>query len=244
VVFQIYERIFRTLKVSVLIPVFNEKNTIIEILKKIDLEKKNLIKINFEIIVINDGSIDGSKDLLEKNSTLYSHLVSYEKNRGKGYALRQGLKHATGDVCLIQDADLEYLPENYKNLLLPFEKYDADIVYGSRFKGTSVNKVLLFWHMVANKIITLCSNIFSNLNFTDVEVGFKVLKTDIIKKIELKEDSFAIEIEITQKISKIKPKPRIFEVGTSYYGRSYSEGKKITFKDAIFAMIAIIRHSL
>ena len=231
------------MKVSILIPLFNEEDTIIKILDKISLERKNLSDINFEVIVIDDGSKDNSKKLLENNSNLFTHLISYEKNRGKGFALREGIKKISGDVCLIQDADLEYLPDNYRNLLLPFQKYEADVVYGSRFKSISTNKVLLFWHMIANKIITFCSNIFSNLNFTDVETGYKVFKSDLIRKIELKENSFAFEIEITQKIAKIKPKLKIFEVGVSYFGRTYSEGKKITFKDAILAMIAIIKHS-
>ena len=231
------------MKVSILIPLYNEENTVVEILKKIDLEKKKLTEIDFEIIAINDGSTDNSKKLLEDNSSLLSHLISYEKNKGKGYALREGFKKASGEICLIQDADLEYTPDNYKNLLQPFQKYNADVVYGSRFKSVGVNKILNFWHMVANKIITTFSNVFSNLNFTDVEVGYKVFKTEIIKKIELKENSFAFEVEVTQKISKIKPKPIIFEVGISYFGRSYKEGKKITYKDAFMAIIAIVRHS-
>ena len=231
------------MKVSILIPLFNEQNTFIKILNKINLEIKSLKNFDFEIIVINDGSKDNSLILLQENSELYSKLISYDKNHGKGYALRKGFKEATGDIFLIQDADLEYLPNNYISLLEPFEKHNADVVYGSRFKSISVNKVLLFWHMVANRIITFCSNIFSNLNFTDVETGFKVFKSDIIKKINLKENSFAFEIEVTQKIAKLSPKPKIFEVGVSYFGRSYSEGKKITFKDAIFAMIAIVKHS-
>ena len=230
-------------KVAIIIPAFNEENTIIKMLDKISLERKNLSDINFEVIVIDDGSKDNSKKLLENNSNLFTHLISYEKNRGKGFALREGIKKISGDVCLIQDADLEYLPDNYRNLLLPFQKYEADVVYGSRFKSISTNKVLLFWHMIANKIITFFLNIFSNLNFTDVETGYKVFKSDLIRKIELKENSFAFEIEITQKIAKIKPKLKIFEVGVSYFGRTYSEGKKITFKDAILAMIAIIKHS-
>ena len=153
------------------------------------------------------------------------------------------MKKISGEIILIQDADLEYLPHNYKNLLEPFKEYEAQVVYGSRFKSTEASRVLFFWHMIANKIITFCSNIFSNLNLTDVETGYKVFRSDILKKIDLKENSFAFEIEITQKIAKIKPKLRIFEVGISYFGRTYDEGKKIGFKDALSALISIFKHS-
>ena len=200
-------------------------------------------EFNFEVININDGSNDNSKKLLKENSSLYNTLISFNNNRGKGFAIKEGLKKISGEIILIQDADLEYLPHNYKNLLEPFEQYEAQVVYGSRFKSTEASRVLFFWHMIANKIITFCSNIFSNLNLTDVETGYKVFRSDILKKIDLKENSFAFEIEITQKIAKIKPKLRIFEVGISYFGRTYDEGKKIGFKDALSALISIFKHS-
>jgi len=231
------------MKVSILIPLYNEEKTIINILSQVQEEIKKLNEFTFEVIVINDGSYDNSKKLLEENSPLYNHLISFNSNKGKGFAIREGLKKITGQVVLIQDSDLEYLPHNYKNLLQPFKKYEAQVVYGSRFKSIETNRVLFFWHMIANKIITFFSNFFSNLNFTDVETGYKVFKADVIKTIELKENSFAFEIEVTQKIAKIKPKLRIFEVGISYFGRTYNEGKKIGFKDAIYAIIAIFKYS-
>jgi len=231
------------MKVSILVPLYNEERTIISILSKIQNEIKKLSNFSFEIIVVNDGSNDNSKKLLEENSSLYTKLISFNNNQGKGFAIKEGLKKISGEIVLIQDADLEYLPHNYNNLLEPFQKYEAQVVYGSRFKSSKTNKVLLFWHMIANKIITFFSNFFSNLNFTDVETGYKVFRSDVIKKIDLKENSFAFEVEITQKIAKIKPKLKIFEVGISYIGRNYNEGKKIGFRDAIYAFIAIIKYS-
>ena len=230
------------MKISIVVPLYNEEKTIINILSKIQNEIKKLNEFNFEVIIINDGSNDNSKKLLEENSNLYNTLISFNKNRGKGFAIKEGLKKISGEIILIQDADLEYLPHNYKNLLEPFKEYEAQVVYGSRFKSTEASRVLFFWHMIANKIITFCSNIFSNLNLTDVETGYKVFRSDILKKIDLKENSFAFEIEITQKIAKIKPKLRIFEVGISYFGRTYDEGKKIGFKDALSALISIFKH--
>jgi len=231
------------MKISIVVPLYNEERTIINILSKIQNEIKKLNEFDFEVIIINDGSNDNSKKLLEENSNLYNTLISFNKNRGKGFAIKEGLKKISGEIILIQDADLEYLPHNYKNLLEPFKEYEAQVVYGSRFKSTEASRVLFFWHMIANKIITFCSNIFSNLNLTDVETGYKVFRSDILKKIDLKENSFAFEIEITQKIAKIKPKLRIFEVGISYFGRTYDEGKKIGFKDALSALISIFKHS-
>ena len=231
------------MKISIVVPLYNEEKTIINILSKIQNEIKKLNEFNFEVIIVNDGSNDNSKKLLEENSNLYNTLISLNKNRGKGFAIKEGLKKISGEIILIQDADLEYLPHNYKNLLEPFEQYEAQVVYGSRFKSTEASRVLFFWHMIANKIITFCSNIFSNLNLTDVETGYKVFRSDILKKIDLKENSFAFEIEITQKIAKIKPKLRIFEVGISYFGRTYNEGKKIGFKDALSAFISIFKYS-
>ena len=231
------------MKVSILIPLFNEEKTIITILSKINDEIKNLSNFKFEIIIVDDGSLDNSKKLLENNSNLYTELISYNRNKGKGFAIREGLKKISGEIVLIQDSDLEYLPHNYKKLLEPFIKHEAHVVYGSRFKSVETNRVLFFWHMIANKIITFFSNFFSNLNFTDVETGYKVFKTDIIKSIDLKENSFAFEIEITQKIAKLKPKLRIFEVGISYFGRTYSEGKKIGFKDALLALVSIVKYA-
>ena len=230
------------MKVSIIVPLYNEEKTIVNILSKIQDEIIKLDKFNFEIIVINDGSNDNSKKLLEENPSLYNTLISLSDNRGKGFAIREGLKKVSGEIILIQDADLEYLPHNYKNLLEPFKKYNADVVYGSRLVYGEIHRVLFFWHVIANKIITFFSNLFTNLNLTDVETGYKVFKSDLLKKIDLKENSFAFEIEVTQKIAKIKPKLRIFEVGISYFGRTYQEGKKIKFKDAVYAFISIIKY--
>ena len=232
------------MKVSVIVPLYNEEKTIVNILSKIQDEIKKLNEFNFEVIIINDGSNDNSKKLLEENPSLYNTLISLSDNRGKGFAIREGLKKVSGEIILIQDADLEYLPHNYKNLLEPFKEYNADVVYGSRLVYGEIHRVLFFWHVIANKIITLCSNLFTNLNLTDVETGYKVFKSDLLKKIDLKENSFAFEIEVTQKIAKIKPKLIIFEVGISYFGRTYNEGKKIGFKDAIYAIIAIFKYSI
>ena len=231
------------MKVSVIVPLYNEEKTIVNILSKIQDEIIKLDKFNFEIIVVNDGSNDNSKKLLEENPNLYNSLISLSDNRGKGFAIREGLKKVSGEIILIQDADLEYLPHNYKNLLKPFKEYNADVVYGSRLAYGEIHRVLFFWHVIANKIITFCSNLFTNLNLTDVETGYKVFKSDLLKKIDLKENSFAFEIEVTQKVAKVKPKLIIFEVGISYFGRTYNEGKKIGFKDAIYAIIAILKHS-
>ena len=232
------------MKISIIVPLYNEERTIINILSRIQNEIKKLSEVSFEVIIINDGSNDNSKKLLEENSSLYNTLISFNNNRGKGFAIKEGLKKVSGEIILIQDADLEYLPHNYNNLLQPFKKYEAQVVYGSRFKSTEASRVLFFWHMIANKIITFCSNIFSNLNLTDVETGYKVFRSDILKKIDLKENSFAFEIEITQKIAKIKPKLMIFEVGISYFGRTYNEGKKIGFKDAVLALVSIVKYGI
>ena len=230
------------MKISIIVPLYNEEKTIIKILSKVQNEIKKLNEYNFEVIVINDGSNDNSRKFLEENLNLYDHLVSLDHNRGKGFAIREGLKKVSGEIVLIQDADLEYLPHNYKKLLRPFKSHNADVVYGSRLIYTDIHRVIFFWHMVANKIITFCSNVFTNLNLTDVETGYKIFRSDVLKKIELKENSFAFEIEVTQKIAKIKPNLKIFEVGISYFGRSYEEGKKIKFKDAVYALFVIFKY--
>ena len=230
------------MKISILIPAYNESRTIIEILKKIHANKdKNIYE--FEIIIINDGSTDDTEDKLIKNKHLYNELLSIKKNSGKGNALNLGFGKCTGEIIIIQDADLEYNPEDYPKLLSPFEKFDADIVYGSRFKSSDVNAVLLFWHTVANKIITLISNVFSGLNLTDVETGYKVFKKKLINEIQLNEKRFGIEIELTHKFSNLNPKPKIYEVGISYNGRTYLEGKKIGIKDAFAALYCILKYS-
>jgi len=224
-------------KISIIIPYYNEKNTINLLLNKIQEFKKYPV----EIIIINDGSDDGSREFLEKLDKENIKIIHHNKNYGKGRAIRTGFDNATGEIFLIQDADLEYSPEDYKILLRPFEEVDADVVYGSRFiGGNGYVRLHYYYHYLANKILTNMCNIFTNLNMTDMETGFKVFKKNAIKSIDLKENSFGIEPEITIKLAKQKFK--FFEVGISYRGRSYAEGKKITLKDAFIAIYCIIKY--
>lgn len=229
-----------TIKISVIIACFNERNTINKIIDKII----KLNKFNSEIIVIDDFSTDGSREFLKDISKdKIQHLILNDKNYGKGYSIRQGIKKATHDIILIQDADLEYDPSDYEKLIKPMIEDKADVVYGSRFIGSDEKRVLYFWHSLGNFILTLLSNIFSNLNLTDMENCYKVFKSDIIKKIEIKENRFGFEPEITAKISKINDL-RIYEVGIKYFGRKYKEGKKITWKDGFSAIRCIIYYNL
>ena len=225
------------MKISVIVPCYNEEKYIIEVLNKINLQKNTF---NIEIIVSDDKSTDNTLDILKNSSNLYDKLVIGEVNKGKGAAIKLALEKVTGDITLIQDADLEYSPEDYKKLLLPFFEKKADVVYGSRFSGSSEKRILYFHHRIANFLITLFSNLLTNLNFQDIETGYKVFKTDILKRLNLKEDSFGFEVEVTQKIAKLNLK--IFEVGISYSGRTYLEGKKITTIDAFKAIYCIIKY--
>ena len=229
------------MKLSIIIPCYNEVTTIKEIISKI--KNQPVTNIEKEIIVIDDHSSDGTRAVLENEikSDVY-RLILNSKNYGKGYSIKKGIDIATGDVILIQDADLEYDPIDYQKLLKPVIDNKADVVYGSRFLGTSERRVLYFWHTLGNKFLTLLSNMLSNLNLTDMEVGYKVFKSEVIKNIEFKEDRFGFEPEVTAKIAKQNIK--IYEVGINYFGRKYSEGKKITWKDGFSAIRCILKYNL
>ena len=227
------------MKLSIIIPCYNEEKTIEEIINRIH-QQTDILK---EIIVVDDCSSDNTKKILEERLlNKIDKLIINSKNYGKGYSVKKGIKYANNDIILIQDADLEYDPRDYKKLLEPIKNSLADVVYGSRFIGTNQRRVLYFWHTIGNKFLTLLSNMFSNLNLTDMEVGYKVFKTNVLKDMELNENRFGFEPEITAKIS--KKKLRIFEVGVSYYGRKYSEGKKITWRDGLSAIRCILYYNL
>ena len=226
---------------SVIVPCFNEEKTIELILNKID---KTSFK-NKEIIVVNDGSSDNTKeklDKIEKKLNSEIKIINHNKNLGKGAAINTAINKISGDIAIIQDADLEYDPNDYDKLINPILNNKADVVYGSRFVGSDAKRVLLFWHKMGNSFLTFLSNMFTNLNLTDMETGYKVFRADIIKKISLKEKRFGIEPEITAKIAKLNI--RIYEVGISYYGRDYSQGKKITWKDGFSALRCIVKYNL
>jgi glycosyltransferase involved in cell wall biosynthesis len=221
---------------SVIVPVYNEKSTIQELLQKV-----SSIDTVKEIIVVDDCSTDGTKEILEKVSGGKIKVLSHDINLGKGAAVRTALKHATGEIVIIQDADLEYDPKEYPNLIDPILEGKADVVYGSRFLG-GPHRVLFFWHCIGNKIITTFANMLSNLNLTDMETGHKAFRREIIQNLDLKSNRFGFEPEITMKLAKAHC--RIYEVPVSYWGRDYSEGKKITWKDGMAALYHILRFRL
>jgi len=224
-------------KISIIIPCYNEEKTIDLVLQKVT----NYKKYETEIILVNDGSTDNTFRVVNEFKEKSIILINHENNFGKGKAIDTGVKLATGEIVLIQDADLEYSPDDYDILLKPFEEVDADVVYGSRFiGGRGYVRLHYYFHYLANKILTNICNFFTNLNMTDMETGYKVFKREVIKSINLKEHSFGIEPEITIKLAKKKYK--FFEVGVSYRGRSYSEGKKITAKDAFVALYCIFKY--
>ena len=233
-----------TFKLSIIIPCYDEKNTINIILKKIAKSLKNYQILNYEIIIVDDHSKDGTTEILKNlNHEEKINVYFHESNLGKGAAIQTALKHITGDIIIIQDADLEYDPFDYNKLLVPFFETNADVVYGSRFiGGGKYVRIHFFWHYLANKILTFICNLFINLNLTDMETGYKVFKTSALKNISLQEKTFSFEPEVTIKLSKKKYK--FFEVPISYNGRSYEEGKKIRLKDAFSALKTIILYSL
>ena len=233
----------RVTKVSIVIPVYNEAATVQQL---IGLVVKAPLPpgVQREIICVNDCSTDATAARLDELPKLFPdtdfQIFHKPVNEGKGAALRDGFKHASGDAVLIQDADLEYDPSDYRKLLQPIVDDKADVVYGSRFIGEP-HRVLYFWHTLGNKVLTTFSNVFTNLNLTDMEVCYKVFRKSVLDRIQVKCKRFGFEPEITAKIAKMRPRLRIFEVGVAYYGRSYEEGKKITWKDGVKAILTIIR---
>ena len=227
-------------KLSIIIPVYNEEETILEIIKRV--RKANIGKLQKEIIVINDASTDKTQKKLSTLKYKNIKVINKKKNQGKGAANRTGLQKAGGNINIIQDADLEYNPEEYKLLLEPILLGKADVVYGSRFVTTQARRVLYFWHSVGNSFLTITSNIFTNLNLSDMETCYKMFTEDVKKKIKIEEDRFGFEPEFTAKVA--KENFRIYEVGISYSGRSYNEGKKIGWKDGLHAFWCIIKYNL
>ena len=227
------------MKLSVVIPVYNEAATIAELISRV-----HAVDVPKQIIVVDDGSTDGTRDVLEALKGRYENILVLlqPRNRGKGAALRLGFQHATGDFVLVQDADLEYDPAECPVLLKPLIEGKADVVYGSRFLTTKEHRVLFFWHSVGNHLLTLISNMLTNLNLTDMETGFKVFRRDVIQSIKLEQNRFGFEPEVTVKIARMKL--RIYEVGISYYGRTYEEGKKIGWRDGVKALWCILRYTI
>lgn len=228
------------MKLSIIIPCYNEKNTIRTILDRVDAVF--LGGIEKEIVIVDDRSKDGTRDILKELEDKYK-IIYQEKNQGKGVALRRGFKEGSGDIFIIQDADLEYNPAEYPKLLAPILKGNADVVYGSRFIGSESHRVLYFWHSLGNKFLTLFSNIFTGLNLTDMETCYKVFTRQVIQEVlpTLKSDRFGFEPEVTAKIA--KHQYRVYETGISYTGRTYEEGKKINWKDGIKAIFVIVYFS-
>ncbi len=235
-----------TQKLSIIIPAYNEHATIHFILDKV--KSVELIEdIQKEIIIVNDCSTDDTegsiKSYIELNRDVRIVYVKHDVNQGKGAAIHTGIREATGDFIIIQDADLEYDPREYNLLLRPILDNFADVVYGSRFMGGKPHRILFFWHSIGNKFLTFLSNMLTNLNLTDMETCYKLFRSEIIKSLEFKEKRFGFEPEVTSRISKI-PKIRVYEVGISYYGRTYEEGKKIGWKDGFRAIFCIVKYNL
>jgi glycosyltransferase involved in cell wall biosynthesis len=233
-------------KLSIVIPAYNEEKTIHMILNKVK-EVELLNGIEKEVIIVNDCSKDDTRGAIQKymdeNKELNIQYHEHEVNKGKGAALHTGIEKATGEYLIIQDADLEYDPEEYNDLLKPVLSGFADVVYGSRFMGSNPHRILFFWHTIGNKFLTRLSNMFTNLNLTDMETCYKLFNTKMIQGINLKEKRFGFEPEVTAKVSRI-PKIRIYEVGISYYGRTYEEGKKINWKDGFRAIYCIMKYNI
>lgn len=231
-------------RISIVIPCFNEISTLERSVERVlAADSAGLEK---EILIVDDGSSDGSRALIERLVDRHDAVRSllHDRNRGKGAAIRTGFGAASGDIVLIQDADLEYSPADYPKLLTPILDGRADVVYGSRFRGGEEGRVFFFWHSVANRGLTLLSNMFTNLTLSDMETGYKVMRKDVLDRLTLRENRFGIEPEITAKIARLDPAPAIYEVGISYSGRTYAEGKKINWKDGVKAVYCILRYNL
>ena len=224
------------MKLSVIIPVYNEVGTIEEI-----IERVKQVPFEKEIIVVDDGSTDGTRDLLKKKGGDGITVLFHESNQGKGAAIRTAIPHISGDIAIIQDADLEYHPSEYPRLIAPILEGKADVVYGSRFQG-GTHRVLFFWHAVGNRIITTLSNVLTNLNLSDMETGYKVFRAEVLKRIKIESNRFGFEPEITAKIAKMGC--HIYEVPISYWGRDYTQGKKINWKDGLAAIYWIIKYNI
>ncbi len=228
------------MNLSVIIPVYNESQTVEQIIARV---KKAPVELK-EIIIVDDGSTDGTRDILESNfkDDPLVRVILHPVNRGKGAALRTGFAKATGDLVIVQDADLEYDPDEYPVLIAPIADGNADVVFGSRFMGAGAHRVVFFWHMVGNRFLTLLSNVLTNLNLTDMETCYKMFRREVLQQLTLEEDRFGFEPEITAKVARLGC--RIYEVGVSYAGRTYKEGKKINWKDGFRAIYAILKYNL
>ncbi|MGA2100072.1 MAG: glycosyltransferase family 2 protein [Candidatus Sulfotelmatobacter sp.] len=227
------------MKLSVVMPVYNERATLREV-----VERVFSVGLDIEMLCVDDGSTDGSREILANLQKQWPQmrLILQPRNMGKGAALRRGIQEATGDYVIIQDADLEYDPKDYKQLLGPLESGQADVVYGSRFLGSGPHRVLYFWHSVGNSVLTLLSNMLTNLNMTDMETCYKVFRREVIQSLRLEEDRFGFEPEVTVKIA--KRKLRVYEVGISYWGRTYAEGKKIGWRDGFRALFCLVKYAI
>jgi glycosyltransferase involved in cell wall biosynthesis len=231
-------------KLSVVIPCYNEERTLETVVGRVLAAER--AGLDLEVVIVDDGSRDRSAEVVKAIAAAHPEVSPHfhAVNQGKGAALRTGFKAATGDIVLVQDADLEYSPDDYPKLLKPLLDGRADVVFGSRFKGGDEARVLYFWHSIANRMLTLASNMFTDLNLTDMETCYKVFRREVIQAIDIVEDRFGFEPEITAKVARMKPLPRIYEVGISYSGRTYEEGKKIGWRDGVRALYCILRYNL